>query len=70
MEFRDPSDGGWEIIKPLLPPKARVGRPGIDDRRIINGVLHVLATGCRWMNTPAGMGITQRLLGGLRSGRS
>jgi transposase len=27
MEFRELSDEGWEIIKPLLPLKASVGRP-------------------------------------------
>lgn len=27
MLFRELSDGGWELIKPLLPPMARTGRP-------------------------------------------
>ncbi len=25
---------------------------GADDRRIINGILYVLTTGCRWMDMP------------------
>jgi transposase len=48
MEFRELCDGEWELIKPLLPPRARVGRPRTDDRRI----LYVLTTGCRWMDMP------------------
>jgi transposase len=52
MEFRELSDGEWEVIKPLLPPRARVGRPRTDDRRILNGILYVLTTGCRWMDMP------------------
>jgi transposase len=37
MEFRELSDEEWNFIKPFLPPKARVGRPRIDDRIVING---------------------------------
>lgn len=56
MEFRGLSDDEWEVIKPLLPPKARTGRPRADDRRIINGILYVLTTGCRWMDMPVEYG--------------
>jgi transposase len=52
MEFRELSDFEWEVIKPLLPPMSRVGRPRTDDRLIINGILYVLTTGCRWMDMP------------------
>ena len=52
MEFRELSDFEWGIIKPLLPPRSRVGRPRADDRRIINGILYFLTTGCRWMDMP------------------
>jgi transposase len=34
----------------LLPSKAKTGRSRADDRCIINGILYVLITGCRWMN--------------------
>ena len=50
MEFRELSGGEWEVIKPLLPPKARVGMPRADDRMALNGILYVLITGCRWMD--------------------
>jgi transposase len=40
------------LIKPLLPPRSRVGRPRADDRMVLNGILYVLTTGCRWMDMP------------------
>ena len=52
MEFRELSDFEWEVIKPLLPPRSRVGRPRADDRMVLNGILYVLITGCRWMDMP------------------
>jgi transposase len=52
MEFRELCDGEWELIKPLLPPMARVGRPRVDDRMVLNGIIYVLLTGCRWMDMP------------------
>jgi transposase len=30
MEFRELSDEEWKVIKPLLPPRATVGRPRIE----------------------------------------
>jgi transposase len=54
MGFRELGDGEWDIIKPLLSPMARVGRPRADDRLILNRILYVLVliTGCRWMHMP------------------
>jgi transposase len=56
MEFRELSEEQWQFIQPLLPPKARTGRPRADDRRTLNGILSVLTTGCRWMEMPKGYG--------------
>jgi len=56
MEFRELSDGEWHAIKPFSPPKARVGRPRADDRLVLNGILYVLITGCRWMDMPVRYG--------------
>ena len=50
MELCELSDGEWDAIKPFLPPKARTGRPRADDRLVLNGILYVLTTGCRWMD--------------------
>jgi transposase len=57
MEFRELSDEEWELIKLLLPPKAKTGRLRADDRRVLNGILYVLTTGCRWMDMPPKYGL-------------
>jgi len=51
-EFRELTDDEWELIRPLLPPKAGTGRPRADGRLGLNGILYVLITGCRWMDMP------------------
>jgi transposase len=38
-------------LKPLLPNKVR-GVPRVDDRRVISGIVHVLKSGCRWVDAP------------------
>jgi transposase len=50
MEFRGLSDFEWDVVRPFLPPRSRVGRPRADDRMVLNGILYVLTTGCRWMD--------------------
>jgi transposase len=53
-------------IAPLLPVRRRryryPGRKPIDDRRVLNGILHVLHTGIAWEDLPAeygyGSGVT------------
>ena len=52
MAFRERTDEQWTFIQPLLPPKARTGRPRADDRRIIHGILYVRIPGCRWPDRP------------------
>jgi transposase len=47
-EFREVSDYEWEVIRPFLPPRSSVGRPRADDRMVLNGILYVLTSGCRW----------------------
>ena len=45
----DLSDAVWELIGPLLPPeRGRWARPAGDNRRFLNGMLHVLRVGCPW----------------------
>ena len=55
MEFRGLSDFGWGVVRPFLPPRSRVGWPRADDRMVLNGILCVLTTGCRWMDIPLGI---------------
>jgi transposase/tetratricopeptide (TPR) repeat protein len=49
---RDLTDVQWELLRPLLPPRAKEGRPRAEDRQTLNGILYVLRTGCRWQDMP------------------
>ncbi|MBS7634021.1 transposase [Candidatus Bathyarchaeota archaeon] len=49
VEFRELSDCEWKLIKLLL-PKTRIGKPRIDDRMAINGILYVLVTDRRCLD--------------------
>src|SRR5262249_43438437 len=50
------TDSQWTFIRPLLPPPAHTGRPRADDRRTLEGIIHVLITGCRWQDLPREFG--------------
>lgn len=49
------SDEAWAAIDPHL-PHGKPGKPRVDDRRVISGILHVLKTGCRWRDVPDAYG--------------
>lgn len=49
------SDEAWSAIEPHL-PHGKPGKPRVDDRTVISGILHVLKTGCRWRDVPAAYG--------------
>ena len=42
-------------IEPFLPTDTR-GVPRVDDRRVISGIIHVLKSGCRWIDAPSEYG--------------
>ena len=46
------TDAQWHLIAPLLPAPARTGRPRVDDRQVLDAILFVLFTGCRWNDLP------------------
>jgi transposase len=49
MARGDLTDEEWEVIAGLLPPeRGRKSRPAHDNRRFLNGMLHVLRVGCPW----------------------
>ena len=54
--YRDLTDAQWAILRPLLPPSKRTGRPRVNDRQIFNGICYVLRTGCRWADLPTKYG--------------
>ena len=72
------SDELWAEIEPLIPVRERrrryPGRKAIDDRLVLNGILHVLHTGIAWEDLPReygyGSGVTcWRRLRELAAGR-
>jgi hypothetical protein len=58
------SPAHWAQLEPLLPPqKPRTGRPALDHRRIIDGMLWVMHTGAPWRAIPATYGSWQTIHG-------
>ena len=52
-------DDLWDLIRPHLParpPSPKGGRPRLDDRRALTGILFVLKTGIGWEDLPCEMG--------------
>src|ERR1700731_1871591 len=49
------SDEAWKTLEPHL-PHGKPGKPRVDDRTVISGILHVLKTGCRRRQTKAAAG--------------
>jgi len=48
------NDAQWAAIEPLLPHLG--GKPRVDDRRVLSGVLHRFREGLRWRALPAEYG--------------
>ena len=45
------SETQFARLEPLLPTDTR-GKPRVDDRRVISGIVHVLKSGMRWCDAP------------------
>jgi transposase len=53
--IRKMPDDLWDEIKIILPPEKpdkTVGRPVVSFRKILDGILYVLRTGCQWKMLP------------------
>src|SRR5262245_16577202 len=53
------SDELWALIEPVLPhrsPSPKGGRPRLDDRKVLIGILFVLKTGILWEDLPCELG--------------
>src|ERR671916_546248 len=53
------SDELWALVAPLLPPprpRPKGGRPPVDDRKALTGILFVLKSGIPWAMLPQEMG--------------
>jgi transposase len=52
-------DDLWEVIQPLIPPhppQPNGGRPFLDDRKVLTGIIFILKTGIPWEDLPQEMG--------------
>ena len=52
-------DDLWQIIEPIVRPSKQpgtTGRPPLDPRAVLDGILHVLRTGCQWNAVPGCFG--------------
>ena len=53
MNRGDLTNEQWEQLEPALPPqKPNTGRPNLDHRQVMNGILWVLRTGAPWRDIP------------------
>ena len=49
------SDAEFALLSPMLPPAKPGGRPRTTELRgVLDGLFHVLRTGCQWRHLPAG----------------
>lgn len=49
------TDAQFARLEALLPTDTR-GKPRVDDRRVISGIVHVLKSGGRWIDAPDAYG--------------
>jgi transposase len=52
----DLTDAQWALIEPHLPPQPAHGRRRRHDRQVLNAILYVMRTGCRWCDLPHDLG--------------
>ena len=53
MRRHELTDEQWGRLRPLLPPeKPGIGRPNLDHRVVLNGILWRLKTGAPWRDLP------------------
>lgn len=50
------SDASWELIKDLVSPEQKMGRPHNDDRQVLHGILWILCSGAPWRDLPERFG--------------
>lgn len=60
------SEKQFARLEPHLPTDTR-GKPRVDDRRVISGIVHVLKSGGRWIDAPSVYGPRKTALQSLRA---
>ena len=52
----DLTDAEWEILAPLMPGPAKLGRPPrYEKRAVLNAIFYVVRSGCSWRMLPSEM---------------
>ncbi|MFH9677573.1 IS5 family transposase [Streptomyces sp. NPDC017405] len=51
MRRHELTDLEWELLAPLT-PRAATGRPRVEDRQVINGMVYKIRTGISWRDLP------------------
>ncbi|MEW2404449.1 IS5 family transposase [Streptomyces sp. NPDC046862] len=51
MRRHELTDQEWELLAPLI-PRAVTGRPRVEDRQVINGMVYKIRTGISWRDLP------------------
>ena len=55
------TDEQWALVRPLLPPqRGEIGRPPLDHRTVLGGILWVARTGSSWREMPEEFGKWER----------
>ncbi|RMV35781.1 hypothetical protein ALP13_200017 [Pseudomonas syringae pv. maculicola] len=49
-------DTPWDLVADIFTQPRRTGRPRVDDRLMLNGVLWVLCSGAAWRDMPERFG--------------
>jgi len=66
----DMSDAQWNLLRPLIPPAKRGGRPReVEMRQIVNGLLYMARGGCSWRMLPREYGPWPTVYGYFRAFR-
>ncbi|WP_435854792.1 IS5 family transposase [Streptomyces longwoodensis] len=58
MRRHELTDQEWELLAPLI-PRAATGRPRVEDRQVINGMVYKIRTGISWRDLPERYGSWQ-----------
>ena len=64
-------DDMWNEIKNIIPdekPESTIGRPIVPYRKVIDGIMFVLRTGCQWKMLPQSMVLVLPVIEDFRKG--
>lgn len=63
------SDRSWQLIKGIVSPSQKMGRPRRNDRQMLNGIFWILCSGAKWRDLPERYGSWKTVYGRFRRWR-